>query len=208
MGLWSSADPHHHPCYPQEAECKKEMLDVKFMADTKIADSKRAFELQKSAFSEEVNIKVRRQKSPGIGLGCADCPLTYQSSCHRQLRPSWPMSYKGPESSRRSGRKRLRLRWYSARSRLPWRPRRSSALTRSSSPPCAALQRQRPTASSRSLKEKSESLGPGGRLVRPLSEELNTSQPQLGSYAIPISKSVPFCKADKLPACCLGGSVS
>uniref|UniRef100_A0A3Q2I060 Flotillin n=1 Tax=Equus caballus TaxID=9796 RepID=A0A3Q2I060_HORSE len=38
--------------------CKKEMLDVKFMADTKIADSKRAFELQKSAFSEEVNIKT------------------------------------------------------------------------------------------------------------------------------------------------------
>ncbi|KAF6093784.1 flotillin 2 [Phyllostomus discolor] len=34
------------------------MLDVKFMADTKIADSKRAFELQKSAFSEEVNIKT------------------------------------------------------------------------------------------------------------------------------------------------------
>lgn len=44
------------------------MLDVKFMADTKIADSKRAFELQKSAFSEEVNIKVRSQRSPGIGL--------------------------------------------------------------------------------------------------------------------------------------------
>lgn len=44
---------------PQEAECKKEMLDVKFMADTKIADSKRAFELQKAAFTEEVNIKVR-----------------------------------------------------------------------------------------------------------------------------------------------------
>lgn len=43
----------------QEAECKKEMLDVKFMADTKIADSKRAFELQKAAFTEEVNIKVR-----------------------------------------------------------------------------------------------------------------------------------------------------
>ncbi|XP_054392544.1 flotillin-2 isoform X1 [Pongo pygmaeus] len=42
----------------REAECKKEMLDVKFMADTKIADSKRAFELQKSAFSEEVNIKT------------------------------------------------------------------------------------------------------------------------------------------------------
>ena len=47
------------PSCSQQAECKKEMLDVKFMADTKIADSKRAFELQKSAFSEEVNIKVR-----------------------------------------------------------------------------------------------------------------------------------------------------
>ncbi|NXL54056.1 FLOT2 protein, partial [Podilymbus podiceps] len=42
----------------REAECKKEMLDVKFMADTKIADSKRAFELQKAAFNEEVNIKT------------------------------------------------------------------------------------------------------------------------------------------------------
>uniref|UniRef100_A0A8C4U6H6 Flotillin n=4 Tax=Falco TaxID=8952 RepID=A0A8C4U6H6_FALTI len=42
----------------REAECKKEMLDVKFLADTKIADSKRAFELQKAAFSEEVNIKT------------------------------------------------------------------------------------------------------------------------------------------------------
>ncbi|NXS05133.1 FLOT2 protein, partial [Oxylabes madagascariensis] len=42
----------------REAECKKEMLDVKFMADTKIADSKRAFELQKAAFTEEVNIKT------------------------------------------------------------------------------------------------------------------------------------------------------
>ncbi|NWR59936.1 FLOT2 protein, partial [Bucorvus abyssinicus] len=42
----------------REAECKKEMMDVKFLADTKIADSKRAFELQKAAFSEEVNIKT------------------------------------------------------------------------------------------------------------------------------------------------------
>lgn len=41
---------------------------MKFMADTKIADSKRAFELQKSAFSEEVNIKVRScQASWGQG---------------------------------------------------------------------------------------------------------------------------------------------
>ncbi|NXG62165.1 FLOT2 protein, partial [Hemiprocne comata] len=42
----------------REAECKKEMLDVKFMADTKIAESKRAFELQKAAFTEEVNMKT------------------------------------------------------------------------------------------------------------------------------------------------------
>uniref|UniRef100_A0A7M4FBD1 Flotillin n=1 Tax=Crocodylus porosus TaxID=8502 RepID=A0A7M4FBD1_CROPO len=42
----------------REAECKKEMLDVKFMSDTKVADSKRAFELQKAAFSQEVNIKT------------------------------------------------------------------------------------------------------------------------------------------------------
>lgn len=40
------------------------MLDVKFMADTKIADSRRAFELQKAAFTEEVNIKVRGIRRP------------------------------------------------------------------------------------------------------------------------------------------------
>lgn len=67
------------PCCSQEAECKKEMLDVKFMADTKIADSKRAFELQKSAFSEEVNIKVRRCRAPRAGAqnpGPGGQPLT------------------------------------------------------------------------------------------------------------------------------------
>ncbi|CAI9620444.1 unnamed protein product, partial [Staurois parvus] len=41
----------------REAMCKKEMLDVKYLADTKIADSKREFELQKAAFSQEVNTK-------------------------------------------------------------------------------------------------------------------------------------------------------
>ncbi|KAM8977051.1 flotillin-2 [Pelodytes ibericus] len=41
----------------REALCKREMLDVKYVADTKIADSKRAFELQKAAFSQEVNTK-------------------------------------------------------------------------------------------------------------------------------------------------------
>ncbi|XP_030078146.1 flotillin-2 isoform X1 [Microcaecilia unicolor] len=41
----------------REAECKREMLDVKYLADTKMADSKRAFEMQKAAFSQEVNTK-------------------------------------------------------------------------------------------------------------------------------------------------------
>lgn len=45
---------------------------MKFMADTKIADSKRAFELQKSAFSEEVNIKVRSRRAPELGLRTQD----------------------------------------------------------------------------------------------------------------------------------------
>lgn len=42
----------------QEAECKKEMMDVKFLADTKMADSKRELEMQKAAFNQEVNTKV------------------------------------------------------------------------------------------------------------------------------------------------------
>ncbi|XP_073421591.1 flotillin-2 isoform X3 [Dendrobates tinctorius] len=41
----------------REAMCKKEMLDVKYVSDTKMADSKRAFELQKADFSREVNTK-------------------------------------------------------------------------------------------------------------------------------------------------------
>lgn len=35
------------------------MMDVKFLADTKMADSKRELELQKAAFNQEVNTKVR-----------------------------------------------------------------------------------------------------------------------------------------------------
>ncbi|XP_032901711.1 flotillin-2 isoform X3 [Amblyraja radiata] len=41
----------------REAECKKETMDVKYSADTKMADSKRAFELQKASFNQEINIK-------------------------------------------------------------------------------------------------------------------------------------------------------
>lgn len=33
-------------------------MDVKYSADTKMADSKRAFEMQKAAFNQEINIKV------------------------------------------------------------------------------------------------------------------------------------------------------
>lgn len=43
---------------PQEAECKKEMMDIKFQADTKMADSKRELELQKASFNQEVHTKV------------------------------------------------------------------------------------------------------------------------------------------------------
>ncbi|XP_061817923.1 flotillin-2a isoform X3 [Nerophis lumbriciformis] len=41
----------------REAECKKEMMDVKFLADTKMADSKRELEMQRAAFNQEVNTK-------------------------------------------------------------------------------------------------------------------------------------------------------
>lgn len=35
------------------------MMDVKFQADTKMADSKRELELNKASFNQEVNTKVR-----------------------------------------------------------------------------------------------------------------------------------------------------
>ncbi|XP_038140806.1 flotillin-2-like [Cyprinodon tularosa] len=41
----------------REAECKREMMDVKFLADTKMADSKRELELQKAMFNQEINTK-------------------------------------------------------------------------------------------------------------------------------------------------------
>jgi flotillin len=37
-------------------------LDAKYMADTKIADSKRQFEMQKAAFDMEVNARVSSGK--------------------------------------------------------------------------------------------------------------------------------------------------
>lgn len=43
----------------QEAECERLRMDAKYVADTKIADSKRQFQMQKAAFDMEVNAKVR-----------------------------------------------------------------------------------------------------------------------------------------------------
>ena len=42
----------------QEAECEKIRMDAKFEADTKIADSSRAYLMQKANFDMEVNAKV------------------------------------------------------------------------------------------------------------------------------------------------------
>ncbi|CAL8306747.1 flotillin-2a isoform X1 [Gadus morhua] len=41
----------------KEADCKREMMDIKFLADTKMADSKRELEMQKASFNQEVNTK-------------------------------------------------------------------------------------------------------------------------------------------------------
>ncbi|KAM9319141.1 flotillin-2a-like [Pholidichthys leucotaenia] len=41
----------------REIEYKKEMMDVKFQADTKMADSKRELELQKASFNQEISTK-------------------------------------------------------------------------------------------------------------------------------------------------------
>lgn len=56
----TAPDPSPCHCLLQEAECKKEMMDVKFLADTKMADSKRELEMQKASFNQEVNTKVWR----------------------------------------------------------------------------------------------------------------------------------------------------
>lgn len=46
-------------------------MDVKFLADTKMADSKRELEMQKAAFNQEVNTKVlmNRMNSSALGEG-------------------------------------------------------------------------------------------------------------------------------------------
>uniref|UniRef100_UPI00358FBD97 flotillin-2 isoform X1 n=1 Tax=Myxine glutinosa TaxID=7769 RepID=UPI00358FBD97 len=56
----------------REAECKKTMLDVKFDSDTKMANSKREFEMQKADFDQEVNTKK------------ADAQLAYELQSARE----------------------------------------------------------------------------------------------------------------------------
>lgn len=50
-------------------------MDVKFLADTKMADSKRELEMQKASFNQEVNTKVR-SRSPSDCLCSAGENLT------------------------------------------------------------------------------------------------------------------------------------
>ena len=41
----------------KEAECTKEMMDVKFSTQAKIADASREYQMNKAAFDQEVNTK-------------------------------------------------------------------------------------------------------------------------------------------------------
>lgn len=50
----------------REAECEKARMDSRYAADTKIADSKRMFEMQKANFDMEVNARVRATQQHGI----------------------------------------------------------------------------------------------------------------------------------------------
>ena len=45
----------HHS---QEAECDKTLMDAKFEADTKVADSERMFKMSAAAYQKQVNTAV------------------------------------------------------------------------------------------------------------------------------------------------------
>ena len=49
------------PARQQEAECERAAMDVKYGTDTKVADSTKAFRLQKEEFDREINTAVRRR---------------------------------------------------------------------------------------------------------------------------------------------------
>lgn len=46
----------------QEAECEKSAMDVKYGANTKVEDSHRMYQLQKSNFDGEVNARVSAEQ--------------------------------------------------------------------------------------------------------------------------------------------------
>lgn len=56
----------------REAECDKQLMDTKFMADTKIADSSRQYQMMKASFDMEVNAKK------------AEAELAYQLQAARE----------------------------------------------------------------------------------------------------------------------------
>ncbi len=47
-------------------------MDIKFQADTKMADSKRELEMQKAAFNQEVNTKVELRYNTSGYFNTAD----------------------------------------------------------------------------------------------------------------------------------------
>jgi len=42
----------------QEAECEKTMMDTKYEADSRVADSNRGYQMMQAQFDQEVNAKV------------------------------------------------------------------------------------------------------------------------------------------------------
>ena len=78
-------------------------MDVKFLADTKMADSKRELEMQKASFNQEVNTKViDRSEYPVASIIKHDSRVLIKPpASSRKQRLSWHMSCRQPKSSRR-----------------------------------------------------------------------------------------------------------
>ena len=58
LGGFSETKCRKQLVYPQEAECEKMRMDVKYQADAVIADSSREYQMQKANYDMEVNAKV------------------------------------------------------------------------------------------------------------------------------------------------------
>ena len=50
--------PLHFFNHSQEAECDKTLMDAKFEADTKVADSERMYKMSAAAYQKQVNTAV------------------------------------------------------------------------------------------------------------------------------------------------------